>query len=236
MSTVRDLIKGSLRLIGAISTGETPSADEQADALVALNDMLDSWSTENLIIQSKVREEFTLVSGTQSYTIGSGGTFNTSRPLKIEAATIEDQSSSPNSEYNLEIINLEQWASIPIKDVAGVSIPTRLYFEDTYPLATIYLWPKPSAANKLVLYSWKPLTSFASVDTVLSVAPGYAKAFRYNLALDLAPEYGKEPSQFVLDGANKSKSNIKRMNIKPHYLKSDPAVLSGSPFNILTGE
>jgi hypothetical protein len=66
MSTVRDLIKGSLRLLGATATGETPSSEEQADALATLNALLDSWSLERLMITEKIREQFALVAGKQS--------------------------------------------------------------------------------------------------------------------------------------------------------------------------
>lgn len=88
MATVRDLIKGSLRLLGAIAPGETPSADEQAEALLALNSMISSWSTESLTIYSRVRESFTLTPGQQMRTLGVGGSFNTSRPMEIEEAKL----------------------------------------------------------------------------------------------------------------------------------------------------
>ena len=38
-----DLIRSSLRLIGAISSSKAPAADESMDALEALNMMLNSW-------------------------------------------------------------------------------------------------------------------------------------------------------------------------------------------------
>jgi len=235
MATVRDLLKGSLRLLGAISTGETPTSEELTDGLSVLNDMLDSWATEKLLVYGRVREEFSLVSGTQSYTIGSAGTFNTSRPQGINEATIEDQSVSPTTEYRLHILNDQEWSEIKIKDLTG-NIPTKLYMEEGFPLNTLYFWPKPSSTNKVVLYSWKPFTAFATLDTTVSMPPGFAKALRYNLALELAPEYGKSASPELVSGAMESKENIKRMNIKPQYLSVDAALMGSKPFNIETGE
>lgn len=220
MATARDLIKASLRLIGAIATGETPSADEQTDALSAMNRMIDSWSNESLIIYEKVREEFSLTVNDGEYTIGASGDFNTTRPMRIEAATYEDQSASPAFEYPINIINLDEWANIQAKDLTG--IPTHLYFETSYPLATIHLWPKPDTADKLVLYSWKPLSSFASANATASLPPGYEDALVYNLAVRLAPEYGKAVAPEIASTALDAKGNIKRMNIKPHYLRCDP--------------
>lgn len=235
MSTARDLIKGSLRLLGVLATGENPSAEEQAEAFLALNEMLDSWSNEKLVINAKTREEFSLVAGTQSYTIGTGGVFNTPRPLRIENAMLEDQSISPTIEYPVDIINEDQWAAIQIKDL-GAQLPTKLYYETTSPLGVIYLYPKPTAANKLVIYPWKPLTSFASVNTTVDMPPGYYKALRYNLAVMLSPEYGRPVDQMVLSEAMESKENIKRMNVQPIYMTADSATVGRKSFNIYSGE
>lgn len=233
MSTARDLIKGSLRLIGAIASGETPTADEQADALSVLNDMLDSWSNENLTINAKTIDTFTLVPSQAVYTYGLTGNFNSARPQKIEFATIKDVN---GIEFPLDIINQDQWAAIQLKTIQA-QIPRRLFAEGSYPFERVNLWPVPSVANSLVVYAWKPLTQIATVNTSLSVPAGYKKALRYNLAIELAPEYGLSASAEVIAGATEGKENIKRMNVKPIYVKADEALVDRRyAFNILTGE
>lgn len=233
--TARDLIRRSLMLIGVLAEGETASADALQDGLSSLNDMLGSWSTEGLTVFNRVREEFTLTPGTAAYTIGVSGTFNTSRPLEIEQATLEDQSASPTIEMPIEIISLRQWSTIAIKDMQS-TYPLKLYIEMTNPLAIINLWPVPSAANKLVIYSRKPLSSIASANTAIALPPGYDKALRYNLAIELAPEYGKATPPEVMNGAIEAKANIKRQNIKPSYLECDAALVNKKTFNILSGQ
>ncbi len=231
MGTVRDRIKRSMRLIGAIAAGETPAAEELADALESLNAMIGEWSNEKLLIYSEDREIFDLVAGTASYTIGEDGTYDTSRPQKIERAAIR----VGTQEFPVEVINLEQFASIPIK-ASTSTIPQRLYYNTTAPLGTITLWPTPSAAEELVLYSWKPLTEFASVATTVSLPPGYNQAIDTNLAVVLAPEYGKPVSADLARLATESKAAIKRMNIKPHLLSVDLALRSTGSFNINEGD
>ena len=54
-----DQINGALRLIGQLAEGETPSAATSADALTALNQMLDSWSAERLSVFSTQDQVFT---------------------------------------------------------------------------------------------------------------------------------------------------------------------------------
>ncbi len=227
MSTARDLIKGSMRLIGAIATGETPSAAEQADGLYRLNNILDSWSAENLNIYARVRELFLLAVGTQSYTIGLTGTFNTARPKQVHALTIEDESTADKLERPVDIITAEQWAAIPFKLISA-PWPTSAYFAGTWPLDTVNLWPVPSATNKLVIYSTKALTAIASANDDIDFPPGYFEALEYELALRLAPEYGKQADPMVMQRAQESKANIKRANITPQYLNASAQIPAGS--------
>lgn len=51
MSTARDLITMSLRSIGVLHSGETPSAEEADDALDTLNQMLSSWLYEGIDLE-----------------------------------------------------------------------------------------------------------------------------------------------------------------------------------------
>jgi hypothetical protein len=51
MTTARDLITMSLRSIGVLHSGETPSAEEANDGLVTLNQMLNSWLYEGIDLE-----------------------------------------------------------------------------------------------------------------------------------------------------------------------------------------
>lgn len=237
--TGRDLITGALRLIGAIATGEAPSANEQNDALTALNDMLDSWSSEGLIVPNTSRDTILLVPGQAAYTMGPSGSpsLTSPRPLKVVEALIQVANTNPILEIPIEIINVEQYASISVKTVQS-TIPTRIYVEGTYPNETMDLWPVPSAANTLVLYSVKPLAQIAAaaLSTVLSLPEGYQRALRFNLALELAPEFGKQATVELLEIAANAKAIIKRKNIKPIYMELEPIGTERRRFNLYTGD
>lgn len=235
--TVRDLLKKSMLLIGAISTGENLSADEAADGLSSLNDLLDSWSTDGLLIYKTDREEFSLVAGQASYTIGPSGNFNTTNPITIEEARLLVTDSTPNFELPLKIYNTQEYADIKQKTQQS-TYPEAIYFQKSAPLSTIYFYFVPSAANKLALYSKKALTNFTSVNDTISLPPGYTRALRYALAMELAVEYGKQPSEIVMMTAQETKADLMRVNLNPTYMKSDALGLTsaGKPFNYLTGE
>jgi hypothetical protein len=80
------------------------------------------------------------------------------------------------------------------------------------------------------------LTEPATLATELYFPPGYMRAFRYNLACELAPEFGVEPSQQVSRIAMYSKRNIKRIN-NPDDIMSIPYALVSNRqrFNIYSG-
>lgn len=232
---VRKLLEGSARLFGAVASGETMTAEEQADGLYILNEMLDSWSTDNLSIPSITRESFALIPGQQVYTIGPTGDFVTSRPAEIVAMSVQLLSANPSIEIPMEMLNQQQWRDIVAKDLSS-TYPDRFYVEGTSPLERFNVWPKPLVANNLFIDSLKPLTQFATVNDDINVPPGYLMAMRYNLALRWAPEFGKSVSPEVLGFAGDSLEKIKSKNIKESLMEIDSALAGGGRFNILKGE
>lgn len=234
--TGRDLITASLKLLGALAPGESLEASEASDGLAAANRMLDSWSNESLVIFDKVREEFVLTAGKQSYTMGTGGDFNTSRPMAIEEALLRVTTVTPIIELPMDVLTVEEWELIRIKALQS-TYPLYLYAEPSYPLATINIYPNPTAANSVVLYSRKPLSQIATLDTALSLPQGYEEALTYNLAIRLAPEYGRAVPDVVGGIAAESKAAIKRTNHRSRFLRVDRSLESKPDFfNWLTGD
>lgn len=235
--TALALISSSLRLVGILSSGESPSASESNDALTVLNDLIDSWSNESLLIPNKIREVFALVAGQQTYTMGTGGNFNTTRAQKIETALIQLAQNSPVMELPMKILTKEEYASVILKTLTS-TFPLYMYAEGAYPLDNLNFWPvSNTTVNNVVLYSWKPLAELTLLTTLLSLPPGYERALRYALAMELAPEYGRAVPDTTIALAIESKAVIKRMNFKPRFLQVDnelrakPAV-----WNWMTGE
>jgi len=74
MTTCLDLISASLRSIGALASGEVPTAEQTDDAFNMLNDMLGMWSNERMLIPYETEVVFPVVPNTYQYTIGPGGT------------------------------------------------------------------------------------------------------------------------------------------------------------------
>lgn len=73
---VLDIINGALRAIGALASGEVAESDMAQDALDMLNDMIDQWSNQHLMIAYQTEIVFPLVDNVTQYTIGLGGSVN----------------------------------------------------------------------------------------------------------------------------------------------------------------
>jgi len=207
--TARSLIARSLRELGALAVGETPTADEASDALTTLNELLEAWSLERLMVYHIAEVTKALTASTASYTIGSGGSINTARPLRIENAVLRDANTL---DIPVRLLTRQEYAGIALKQTTS-TYPYWLYYDNHYNASgygTITLWPVPSTSDKtLHLWLWQPLSSVATLDTTIDLPPGYTRALRSNLALELAAEYGREVPTTLLTVALDSKDWIK---------------------------
>lgn len=223
--TALQIIQAALRLIGVLASGEPLGASEATDGLVSFNNMLDSWSNEKLIAFPVLRESFPLSSAglLQTYTWGTTGILASARPMNVKKAIIQLSGTTPAIELPLDILNVDEYAAVVLKTLTS-NFPLYCYIDDAYPNKNVSVWPVPTdSTNSLVFYSTKPLAS-AALNTPLSVPPGYLRAMQFNLAVDLAPEYGKQVPAGVTAIAVTSKADIKRTNTKPVYLGVDSAL------------
>jgi hypothetical protein len=205
MATARDLITRALKACRILAPGENPSASEAADALMILNMMLSSWSTDNLNVFAQTLESFSLVSNVSSYTIGTGQTFNTVKPIAIQTMYVR----SGSVDYTVKEISDRDYANeISMKSIVGV--PYCYNFNNDYPSSVIKFYPVPDQNYQLFILSEKALTSIASLDTVISFPEGWELAIAYNLAVMLFPEYQQAVDPAIVKIADNAKMGIRR--------------------------
>jgi len=65
-----EIISRALKDIGALEAGEIPTPEAAQDAFDMLNDLIDQWSNENMMIYNVTEIVFPLISGQYQYTIG----------------------------------------------------------------------------------------------------------------------------------------------------------------------
>jgi len=204
MTTALQIIERALLDLTVLGDGEVATAQQASDGLVYLNDLIQSWANEGLMINQVVTDDFT-VSGAASYTMGSGGDIDTTRPMEILTAYF----TSSGVDYPVNIVSRQEYEGITLK-TNGSTYPYLIYPDFAYPLVTIYQYPVPTGGT-LHISSIKPLTEMATTATVLSLPPGYERSLRLNLGVELMPQYGYE-NMLIMQKADESKKTIKRTN------------------------
>ena len=234
MTTAGELINGALRLIGMLAEGETPSAATSQDALTAMNQMIDSWNTERLSVFSTQDQIFTWPNNQVHRTLGPTGDFVGNRPVQLDDATYFKDPTTGIS-YGIKLINQQQYDGIAVKSVTS-TFPQVMWINMDYPNIDMYVYPVPTKALEWHFISVEELTKPATIYTQLAFPPGYLRAFRYNLACEIAAEFGVEPSPQVSRIAMTSKRNLKRIN-NPDDIMSLPYSIVGTRqrFNIFAG-
>jgi len=229
-----DQINGAMRLIGMLAEGETPSAAASQDALSAMNQMIDSWNTERLSVFSTQDQVFTWPASILSRTLGPTGDFVGNRPILVDDATYF-RDAATNVSYGIKIINQQQYDGIAVKTVTS-TYPQVLWINMSYPDIEMYVYPVPLRPLEWHFISVEELTQPATLATTLSFPPGYLRAFRFNLACEIAAEFGVEPSPQVSRIAMSSKRNIKRIN-NPDDVMAMPygIVANRQRYNIYAG-
>lgn len=215
--TVNTFIKSSLRLLNVKESGENLTADELADGIIALNDLIELMNLQPLMQPAKLQLTQVLTPSDGTYTFGTGGN-NTTRPVRINHAFIRDTSVN---DIPVAIIGSEQYAYITTKTDTA-SYPCYLYYRDSYPLGVVNLYPVPSVAYTLYLEVQANLSTYSSGSEDITLPPGYKKYMRNQLAIDISPEY-KEASQAVYKAAADAEAWIKRMNNIDKPTMSNPA-------------
>ena len=70
MTAPIDIISRALKDIGALEAGETPTPEAAQDAFDMLNDLIDQWSNEDMMVYNTTEIIFPLIPGQVQYTIG----------------------------------------------------------------------------------------------------------------------------------------------------------------------
>ena len=70
MAVPFDIVSRALKDIGALEAGETPTPDAALDAFVMMNDMIDQWSNENMMVFNVTEIICPVIPGQTQYTIG----------------------------------------------------------------------------------------------------------------------------------------------------------------------
>jgi hypothetical protein len=225
------LVRSSLRLLGAIATGETPTADEMNDGLSSLNDLLEGLSTQNLAVYGSAVEVFPTVAAQATYTIGPAGNWNTTRPVRISGDGI---CTFNGVDFPVEQIGQGDYDAIGLKTQQQPIVEKLLYVNDN-PLGRITLWPVPSGIVNITINTDRVLTAVADAFTAMTFPPGYMLMMRYMLAVLMAPDYGISVPPEISSVARAALGDVKRANKVRRTMSFDGALVDSGPTIWQTG-
>ena len=217
------IARASLREIGVLDPIEAGEAELLNDAVAVGTDMIDGWRTERLLIPAITRSVYSLTTSTQTYTIGSGGTFNQDYPQAILSwSVIPDDDAAATALLELPMgrpLTDGQWQGVRVKGQTG-SYPTKMWFNTQYAahLGSLLFHPIPDNGDvDVVLYSAIPELVSLVAGTTYDLRPGYAEAIKTNLAVRLCPRHGRVLARDFPDlvaTAREAKAKLKRGNIR----------------------
>jgi hypothetical protein len=235
VAQANDIIQRAFRLLGITASGETSEASESADALTALNDLLADMSAPpySLLLYSSSQLSYAVPGPITSFTVGPAGNVVATRPTAVSDVFIR----AGGIDYPVDPITPSDYYAIAMKTLIG-PWPAVAWYDPTLPAGRLYLWPGATSGQTIYFVARQPLDVFASINDTADVPPNYLRMLAYNLAVEIAPEYGVEASPTVQRIASASKSALKRANAKVPKLRSEAGYLasdsSGRSSNLIS--
>lgn len=220
--TALTLITDALLDLGVLADEETPTASQAVGGLRKLNNMIDAWSIENLLLFSAQSFTIPMVAGQGVYTIGPGGDVDVDRPLNVTSAYVRDTSLPITQQMDvpLYLYNNQEWQDVAFKSQQASYPNWGIWFDSGYPLVRAYMNPVPSSSQYSIVFWTSGPIGDLTLNQVISLPPGYKRGLVANLAIELAPSYGVQISPALAQIANDSKARLKIKNVQINELGS----------------
>ena len=181
--TRNQIIESALRKLGVLAEGQTPSAQNYADGMMALNTVISQLRAVGMPLWA--RSEYTFTPTTSTYTIGTGMALSTPFPVKLlQAFRTETGAKIP-----LEIVAREDFNILPTSSNGS---PIKINYQSFVNYGTISLWPTPTSTNTatITLVYQRPYQYFTTSTETADFPEEWYNAIIYHLAVRLAPEWG----------------------------------------------
>jgi hypothetical protein len=226
LPTAQVIVNNALTILGILEQGGTPSTSDSNDSLAELNAMWDAWGVDEGLIYAESQISQALSAATASITIGTGATWNTTKPAKIYRAFI----GSNTARVPLRIVAAEEYYAHRDLTAAAVT-PDELFpdYNDIFSsgFMTLYTWPVQSGTPTLFLDIAVPFTAFVLATTYI-LPGGYQDAIQYALAFRLIPRFAgsvpEEIVQVVTSIAQKAEARIREINSQLRQLPPPASV------------
>lgn len=205
----REIIEDAMVEIGVFVPGGTLPETDLAWGKRKLNRFLGTISADKLNINILTKENFSLVSGTGSYTIGSSGDFDTVRPISFDTAFIRVD----GHDYPVGVRPIHEYWELADKTISNR--PGNMYYDPTITRGIIYFDFVPDDTYDFHFTSTKPFTQYDD-DTVLedvSIPDEHEEMIVSNLAVGISSRYGRTAPPDVRKTAIDTLDAIRGINL-----------------------
>jgi hypothetical protein len=203
--TALTVIKGAMLRVGVLDPIETPTAEQSAVCLDALNGLLDGLQTSGLGTVNNQEVVASMVGGAQTLTIGPLQQIDIPRPVEVVGVYCRLMS----LDHPADIISKEMWDSIDYKSL-GASWPTVCWYDGGIPTGALHFWPIPAQTTEVHVTVNAALQPYAAVTASQLMPQGLQRALTLSLAVEIAPIFGLQPSPLLLRDASNSMRVYKR--------------------------
>lgn len=152
----------------------------------------------------------------EQFTYTTPGDIPIARPLRFQNSytRITSNSATLGLDYWFDFISMERYNELGYKGVPG-PWPIAAAYQPTFPLGTLWVYPNPSLAGEVHLFTDLKFTEFTSITQDVKLPEGYTRALKRLLSLELCPAYGKAPSPTLIQQAQEARAFIKSLNASP---------------------
>lgn len=244
-NTAQDICTQAMLEINVNDPVDAPAPSDLNFVLNKLNRLLDNWNADRNAVAADLFSTFTLTPALNPHTIGVTANAPTwavsgNRPVSIEGVVLILAGTAPTARLSLTKRDAQWWQNLSVPTVTS-QVPTDFFYNPTWPNGSLYLFPVPSAAYQVQLWSRIVLAQLALSDT-FTLPPGYWDAITLTLAEDISDTFERPASPSLVERARRARARIFSNNIEIPRLSTRDAGMQASRgeglpnFNWLNGQ
>ena len=213
---------------GLLQTGEEPNSDQYAEHTNRLNDLINLWGTQGLKLWTYLDQSITLAAGTNSYTLGPGGSIITTKPLRaIQGYYLDD--SSPANRRPLFPLSWQEWLTLSTTATQG---QVSQYFVDKQVAnLVVYFWLTPdaeAATGTAHLLIPRQITNFTGITDTMNFPQEWFMGLRWGLADDICTGQPPETMTRCAQRAAAFRAALEDWDVEDADTKFQPDIRQGN--------
>lgn len=217
MATARDIIEYGFQLAGLIGVGENLLPEQGTQGINIIRTVFENWQIDGLMNVEPNEIVHPLTTNQGEYTIGltSGSDIQEERPSQILNMFSRDVSGKVD--YKCTPIDLDTYNGIAVKSIG--SIPRYYYYDRSFPIATIKLYPTPNTGYNLHIFSRDTFNIPESINDEIDLPPGYQSLLEYEISVRAPGLYGIDIKAQNIKFVQETRYNVKQNNSSHRPIK-----------------